>query len=93
MVFDEVTNGIGAEIDVEEGALRALEKDALLLLQLLVQPDDGVGDVRARASGPPRDRPSRLRVKESGCAAERFEDGVVFLDAALELGGEILRAA
>jgi hypothetical protein len=36
--------GIGAEVDVEEGALRALEEDALLFLELLVQPDDGVGD-------------------------------------------------
>lgn len=38
--------GIGAEVDVEHRRLGSFEKDALLLIQLLVQELDRVGDVR-----------------------------------------------
>ncbi len=82
--------GIGAEIDVEEGALRALEEDALVFFQLAMEPDDGVGDVRGEL-------PSRCQVglidfaKRKRRAAEGFEDGVVFLDAVLQLRREYFR--
>ena len=81
--------GVGAEVDVEEGALRALEEDALLFRELLVQPDDGVGEVGAELA-----RGLEVGLVDLGeaerLAAERLEDGVVFLDAGLELDGKFL---
>ena len=59
-------------------------------LALVVQPDDGVGDVGGELAA--RFEIGLFDFLEGDLrAAERFEDRVVFLDAALELDREILR--
>jgi hypothetical protein len=54
VVFDEVTYGIGAVVDVEQRTLRAFEQHALALLAQLVKDAGDVGlhrlDVFAEAS-------------------------------------------
>ena len=80
---------VGAEVDVEERALRALEEDALLFGELAMQPHHRVGDERGELLARFKVRFFHFAEGER-LAAERFEDGVVFLDAGLELGREIL---
>ncbi len=49
--LDDVTNGIGAVVDVEQGALRALQQHGLAGLERLVEQQPGVGDAVLEALG------------------------------------------
>ena len=81
---------IGAVINVQEGALRALEQDVIAAAQRLVQQNDRVGDKRlqviARRAVVRMDLLERQRL-----GAEGFEHLVVLLDPGFELALEARR--
>ena len=87
VVFEEVTYGIGAVVDVEESALRAFEQDLLSLLQRVMQIDDGVGDERPQFfAGREKIRVHFREGDRSG--AERLQDAVVLLHLGPQFFGE-----
>jgi hypothetical protein len=67
-------------INVKESSLRAFKQNFRLLAHGIVQEHHGVGDKGLQIL-PGVVIGKNLFAKESGLGAERFEDGVVFLDA------------
>ena len=74
-------------VDVEEGALRAFEKNFFPLLQSTVQINDGVGHKRPQLfSGPEICGVDFAKVDRS--RTERFQDVVIFANLCLQFFGE-----
>jgi hypothetical protein len=89
-MFDEGDERIGAVIDVEHGAVRALEQHALAVCDLVGDVERGVGDVRAQPLGVQRVLVADLVEVDRRPAVDLHQLDVALLEQARRALAEVL---